>query len=94
MEGWHLLSIKLAMQWNESILISCVLYPNGGNEYCLMMVNQFTKWVDCVPLPSQKAEVTANAIDTFLQCSVTHYSCSLTKDATLTVNCSRQYAKL
>jgi len=30
------------------------------------MVDQFTKWVECVPLPSQKADVTANAaIDTF-----------------------------
>lgn len=37
-----------------------------GNEHCLMMVDQFTKWVECVPLPSQKAEVTARAaIDEF-----------------------------
>ena len=32
-----------------------------GNEHCLMMVDQFTKWVECVPLPSQKADVTAEA---------------------------------
>ena len=32
-----------------------------GNEHILMMVDQFTKWVECVPLPSQKAEVTAHA---------------------------------
>ena len=32
-----------------------------GNEYVLMMVDQFTKWVECVPLPSQTAEVTAKA---------------------------------
>ncbi len=32
-----------------------------GNEYILMMVDQFTKWVECVPLPSQTAEVTARA---------------------------------
>ncbi len=32
-----------------------------GNEYILMMVDQFTKWVECVPLPSQTAEVTAHA---------------------------------
>ncbi|KAL8604519.1 hypothetical protein ACOMHN_015803 [Nucella lapillus] len=32
-----------------------------GNEHCLMMVDQFTKWVECVPLPSQKAEVTTKA---------------------------------
>jgi hypothetical protein len=31
-----------------------------GNEYVLVMVDQFTKWVECVPLPSQTAEVTAS----------------------------------
>ena len=32
-----------------------------GNEHYLMMVDQFTKWVECIPLPSQKAEDTARA---------------------------------
>lgn len=32
-----------------------------GNENILMMVDQFTKWVECIPLPSQTAEVTAKA---------------------------------
>lgn len=32
-----------------------------GNEYVLMMVDQFTKWVECIPLPSQTAEETAKA---------------------------------
>ncbi|MEW8315842.1 MAG: DDE-type integrase/transposase/recombinase, partial [Candidatus Thiodiazotropha endolucinida] len=37
-----------------------------GNEHVLMMVDQFTKWVECVPLPSQTAEVTAKAaVDSF-----------------------------
>ena len=37
-----------------------------GNEYILMMVDNFTKWVECVPLPSQTAEITARvAIDEF-----------------------------
>ena len=27
-----------------------------GNEHILMMVNQFTNWVECIPLPSQSAE--------------------------------------
>ncbi len=37
-----------------------------GNEHILMMVDQFTKWVECVPLPSQTAEVTAKvAVDQF-----------------------------
>jgi transposase InsO family protein len=32
-----------------------------GNEYVLMMVDQFTKWTECIPLPSQTAEITAQA---------------------------------
>ena len=37
-----------------------------GNEHCLMLVDQFTKWVECIPLPSQKAEITARAaVDQF-----------------------------
>ena len=32
-----------------------------GNSNILVMVDQFTKWVECVPLPSQTAEVTARA---------------------------------
>ena len=32
-----------------------------GNEYILVMVDQFTKWVECVALPSQNAETTAHA---------------------------------
>jgi hypothetical protein len=35
-----------------------------GNEYVLVMVDQFTKWVEYVPLPSQTAEVTASAAET------------------------------
>jgi hypothetical protein len=31
-----------------------------GNEYVLV-VDQFTKWVECIPLPSQKVDVTAKA---------------------------------
>ena len=33
-----------------------------GHEYILVMVDQFTKWVECVPLPNQTAEVTAKAV--------------------------------
>ena len=29
-----------------------------GNEYVLVMDDQFTKWVECIPLPSQTAEIT------------------------------------
>ena len=31
-----------------------------GNEYCLLKVDQSTKWVECVPLPSQNAAITAH----------------------------------
>ena len=31
------------------------------NSYILVMVDQFTKWVECIPLPSQSAEDTARA---------------------------------
>ena len=38
-----------------------------GNEYVLMIVDQFTKWVECLPLPSQTAEQTARAfVDQFI----------------------------
>lgn len=33
----------------------------SGNTNILVMMDQFTKWVECVPLPSQTAEVTARA---------------------------------
>ena len=33
-----------------------------GNEHILMVVDQFTKWVECLPLPSQTAESTACAL--------------------------------
>ena len=32
-----------------------------GNQYILVIVDQFTKWVECIPLPAQTAEVTARA---------------------------------
>ena len=31
----------------------------NGNEHILVLVDNFTKWVECVPLPSQTAEMTA-----------------------------------
>jgi transposase InsO family protein len=37
-----------------------------GNEYILVMVDQFTKWVECFPVPNQTAELTARvAVDEF-----------------------------
>ena len=32
-----------------------------GNEFVLMMLNQFTKLVECIPLPTQTADETARA---------------------------------
>ena len=32
-----------------------------SSENLLVMVNQFTRWVECIPLPSQTAEITATA---------------------------------
>ena len=32
-----------------------------GNSYILVLVDQFTKWVEIIPLPSQTAEETARA---------------------------------
>ncbi|XP_070546257.1 uncharacterized protein [Ptychodera flava] len=37
------------------------LGPLPKTKNILMMVDQFTKWVECIPLPSQEAEVTAQA---------------------------------
>lgn len=34
----------------------------SGNTNMLVMVDQFTKWVECVPLPSETAEVTSRAV--------------------------------
>lgn len=33
-----------------------------NNQYILMAVDQFTKWVECIPVPTQTAEETAKAI--------------------------------
>lgn len=33
----------------------------SGNSNILVMVDQFTKWVECIPLPAQTAKVTARA---------------------------------
>ena len=35
---------------------------NRGNQYVLMIVDQFTKWLECFPLPLQSTELTAKAV--------------------------------
>ena len=38
-----------------------------GNQYVLMIVDQFTKWLECFPLPHQNAEETARCmVDVFI----------------------------
>ena len=34
----------------------------NGNQYILMIVDQFTKWLECFPLPQQSAELTAKQV--------------------------------
>ena len=62
------------------------------NVYVLMMVDQFTKWVECVRLPNQSAEETAkstsfsvilDSLTYFLQIEV----------PILRVNCSSNFVK-
>ena len=62
------------------------------NVHCLMMVDQFGKWVECVPLPTQRAEETAQA--DFFHVSVYHYRFSPIKAGTLTENYFKLYVKL
>ena len=35
---------------------------HSGNVYILMLVDQFTKWLECYPLPDQNAEIIAKAM--------------------------------
>ena len=37
-----------------------------GNKYLLMIINQFTKWLECFPLSTQTADIVANnLVDNF-----------------------------
>jgi len=39
---------------------------NSGNEFILVIVDQYIKWIECVTHPSQTAQVTAKtAVDYF-----------------------------
>ena len=58
------------------------------NEHCFMMVDQFTKWVEYVPLPSQKAEITAKAaVDEFFSRFGFPYQLFSDQGRNLKVNC-------
>lgn len=41
----------------------------NNNTYFLMMVDQFTKWVECIPLPTKSAEVTARLMQPLMNSS-------------------------
>ena len=66
-----------------------------GNEHILMMVDQFTKWVECVPLPSQTAEVTARAaVNEFFRVLVVRCRFFRIRVGILRVACLRLYVRL
>ena len=46
----------------------------SGSSYILVMIDQFTKWVELAALPAQNAELTAKA---FLSHFVTTFGCPL-----------------
>ena len=45
-----------------------------GNQYVLMLVDQFTKWLECYPLPLQTAELVAKA---FVNGFIARFGCPL-----------------
>jgi hypothetical protein len=58
-----------------------------SNEYVLMMVDQFTQWTECIPLPSQTAEIIAQSTNVL----VILFRFSQIKAETLTVPCLKLY---
>ncbi len=47
---------------------------NAGNNYILMVICQFTKWIDMIPIPDQSAHTVAKE---FLAKVVTYFDCPL-----------------
>ena len=47
---------------------------NQGNKYILMMISQFSKWLDCVAIPDQFAETEAQR---FLDHFIVTFGCPL-----------------
>jgi hypothetical protein len=51
-------------QWN---FLGPLTETKNKNKYILMIVDQFSKWVECIALPAQTVELTAKAaVDHFL----------------------------
>jgi hypothetical protein len=53
--------LELPMERVHLDFMGPLVKTKRGNEYVLMMVDKFTKWTECIPLPSQTAEITAQA---------------------------------
>ena len=48
-------------------ILGPVTPSQSGNQYVLMVIDQFTKWVECYPLPHQTAELVAKTfLDQFI----------------------------
>ena len=59
-------------------ILGPLVQSDAGNRYVLMMVDQFTKWVECIPLPDQTAERLAEAAPSnSVPCSVERYNRTL-----------------
>lgn len=67
----------------------------NGNEYILTMVDSFTKWVECVPPPSQTAGMTPRAvINDFFSRFGNGMKCLQIRVKTLRVSYSAECARL
>ena len=43
-------------------ILGPITTSENGNRYVLMLVDQFTKWLECWPLPNQTAEIVASRV--------------------------------
>jgi hypothetical protein len=66
----------------------------SGNTNILVMVDQYTKWVECIALPSQRAEVTArDTVNQFLAKFGYPFNLYTIRDATLRVDFLNRFAR-
>ena len=62
-----------------------------GNQYVLVVVDQFTKWVECYALADQTAErVARTLVSEFMGDLDALSSCTVIRVATLRVECSKK----
>ena len=47
---------------------------NKGNRYIVMIIDKFTKWLECYPLPDQEAETVATS---FIEGFISRLGCPL-----------------